>query len=724
MVRARWVLVIAIGMLFFNTFILLPATAQTPPPDIGDWVIADDTVMEDETIEMTGDVIIQDGGSLTLINCTLIFRLPGQFSLIVEQGGALNASGTTISGQDILRGANIENSGTLLLDNCDIYWMQGSGIAINAGQATIRDCEIHDSSGYQGEGITIFGGTAEIEGNNIYNVFRGVAAWGNSTPLVRNNFFHDNDYGIAVFNTANATSQGNTMDTMGGSGLRAFHDSVAWAENDSYLNSYQGSAASGNAVVHLSNCFISNSSYYGVYALDDAAYYLTNTEIIGTSNAAIVLDINARLTASGCKIHDNDQTGIFGISQTNIKIEDSLIWNNGYFGLSLTQNSTASVLNSTIHSNTDAGIYLLDDASAMVVNCSIHNNSNNGLLADGNSLVLIHSSAFRDNDNNGVYLLNGSKGQVANTSLTYNQYFGIHVETSANEMIWLNNNHIQGNFHGIGIDRPSDTRVFNNTVRNSQECGFIFTKGSNAVVENSEISGSGRYGVFVRDISRPTFYNCTISDSGTADIWIGGASSPTFINTSYDSESTFFNDTNSILNSGWWVVVETVYSEPSSIGGQAIHGTRSNGTDLFDGCHVGTLDGCHVGVKDSTGTTVYSSTTGEDGRTDMFALISSIMNNTGSFARTPHNFTASKGNMSGYNVTNILTNTLVHIWLLGTEPGDSPDGPGDEPGPGEQDESSDEDKEIADYLRENQLYVIAGVAILGCAVVIAVMKKR
>ncbi|UCF07509.1 MAG: hypothetical protein JSW28_07625, partial [Thermoplasmata archaeon] len=45
--------------------------SQTPPPAEGDWVISDTTTITDETVILRGNLIITDGGVLTLDNVVL-----------------------------------------------------------------------------------------------------------------------------------------------------------------------------------------------------------------------------------------------------------------------------------------------------------------------------------------------------------------------------------------------------------------------------------------------------------------------------------------------------------------------------------------------------------------------------------------------------------------------------------------------------------------------------
>ncbi len=75
------------------------AEAQTPLPPAGDWIIDDTTVIENETIVLRGNLIVRDGGVLTLRNCEVYIHcnFPGHRAIEVEEGGELWAYGTTFA---------------------------------------------------------------------------------------------------------------------------------------------------------------------------------------------------------------------------------------------------------------------------------------------------------------------------------------------------------------------------------------------------------------------------------------------------------------------------------------------------------------------------------------------------------------------------------------------------------------------------------------------------
>lgn len=124
-----------------------------------DWYIepGDEVTRENEVLKIYGDLIIQPGGNLSLINCELLFHHPvsGNFLLHVQKN---DTSG--ISGELFLQGTKVsvinesggyyydfQIDGNAVLDSCDISYVGTSGfvggIQVNNDNVTITGCEIH-----------------------------------------------------------------------------------------------------------------------------------------------------------------------------------------------------------------------------------------------------------------------------------------------------------------------------------------------------------------------------------------------------------------------------------------------------------------------------------------------------------------------------------------------------------------------------------------------------
>ncbi|MGQ9582716.1 MAG: hypothetical protein ACUVV6_04285 [Thermoplasmatota archaeon] len=73
-----------------------------PYPGAGDWRIDRDTVVMGETIEVRGNITVESGAQLRLIDCKIIVNCsrPGQYRVLVRAGGSIDVAGGSISPAD------------------------------------------------------------------------------------------------------------------------------------------------------------------------------------------------------------------------------------------------------------------------------------------------------------------------------------------------------------------------------------------------------------------------------------------------------------------------------------------------------------------------------------------------------------------------------------------------------------------------------------------------
>jgi hypothetical protein len=95
-------ILIALGLLAILALGAGGGAAQTNPPALGDgdWTVRDDTVIRDwGVIMLRGDLLVTDGGSLTISNTTVLFvnSEPGEHGTVVANGGSLRIiDGSTV----------------------------------------------------------------------------------------------------------------------------------------------------------------------------------------------------------------------------------------------------------------------------------------------------------------------------------------------------------------------------------------------------------------------------------------------------------------------------------------------------------------------------------------------------------------------------------------------------------------------------------------------------
>jgi hypothetical protein len=99
----------------------------TSPPLTGNWEISDDTTVTDETVICNGSIIINSGGSLTLINSIIKINCAtdGQYGIEVKSGGAVY----------ILDDSTIDKHGV-----GNYYFMANDGASFEMRNSTLKNC--------------------------------------------------------------------------------------------------------------------------------------------------------------------------------------------------------------------------------------------------------------------------------------------------------------------------------------------------------------------------------------------------------------------------------------------------------------------------------------------------------------------------------------------------------------------------------------------------------
>ena len=141
----------------------LNASVPPAPPQSGPWQVNDSYTYEDQEINLTGNLIVNNGGNLTLDNVNLTSH-----NIIVQNGGYLKLKGSIVNCHKIV----VANGGVLDTDPSKLYIYGNSWID---GEARIYDnTEVYINCSYDGEynivvnatGILNITGGSIIQANN------------------------------------------------------------------------------------------------------------------------------------------------------------------------------------------------------------------------------------------------------------------------------------------------------------------------------------------------------------------------------------------------------------------------------------------------------------------------------------------------------------------------------------------------------------------------------
>jgi parallel beta-helix repeat protein len=166
---------------------LWPASAAPP----NDWVISSPTVLQDSVKQVNGDVIIENGGQLSLTNSTLVLNCTkdGEFQILVKEGGRLKGDDANLTAGPSGKRYWFHVNGSLELTGCQVSGTRGQfdtgGIYLSASStAAIKGCHLFDNQWYA---VIVNGSSPEISGCSIDAVKAGIRVENRGAPTISGN---------------------------------------------------------------------------------------------------------------------------------------------------------------------------------------------------------------------------------------------------------------------------------------------------------------------------------------------------------------------------------------------------------------------------------------------------------------------------------------------------------------------------------------------------------
>ena len=171
---SRTVYMLALAALVALVAAVAVASAQTPPPAIGDWVVNDSTVFNGNTITITGNVVVSGSSAhLQLTNVNLRFSGSGMHTVTISGGGKLTMVGGTITALTGVCQVNVNaggsGTGASRLDGVTIT--HTNGVFVTTWHAIVVNCTIVDSLGFGVNAMPAdpYSRPLEVRGNTIPN---------------------------------------------------------------------------------------------------------------------------------------------------------------------------------------------------------------------------------------------------------------------------------------------------------------------------------------------------------------------------------------------------------------------------------------------------------------------------------------------------------------------------------------------------------------------------
>jgi hypothetical protein len=299
-------LILSLGAIITLVVLGLAGTAfgQTNPPALGDgdWNIQDDTVIRDwDVIMLRGDLLVTNGGSLELINSTLLFvnSDAGEHGLTVNNGGTLR----------VLDGATVGSS----RPNVPITFVVEAGCTLEIRDSFIEEVGM-PAFGLRPEWreISMYIGTADatIEGSTFTGGLAGpFFDEGVLAPPVRNCTF-ENVYGVISYGVGIEDCTFRNQNIYG----VVFHGG-----NTGYV-----ARCTFESV--FATCINIGFEYFEPYELHPAEANVRDCTFYQSTRAIRVLDQSASVITN-CSIDSMEREGIVALNTSRVHIWDGSVNN-------------------------------------------------------------------------------------------------------------------------------------------------------------------------------------------------------------------------------------------------------------------------------------------------------------------------------------------------------------------------------------------------------------
>ncbi len=468
-----------------------PGVLSAGPDDI---VITSEEVWANQVVVLTGNLVVEPGGNLTLLNVTLVVNCTceGQYQIRVRPGGELH----------VLRGSNITASDleapfTFLVQPDSVFEM--------------RDSELH-GCGYGGEhpGLIIRTTGAVLEGCLISHNFYGISIIGGNATL-QNCTITANYKGIyceggAFLALLNCSITGNWWE-----GADAW-DSVLVFSGCEVEDNWQGGLRCVGSELNMTDCDVSLNHGDGVFLMASRAY-ATGSLFNNNTGWGISCDLsNATLISCALSFNWLDGVDVYGGSY--VVAEGCTISYNGLEGFW-------------------SGVCCSFGSSAEVRNCTIIGNGRDGVSCE-ESWVSVEGCEIADNYRFGVYAYRSPGIVVRDSTFVHDAVF-LEGDELAHFLHTIEDNTVNGkplyyvvNSTGATIGRPIGSLLVVNSQAITVFTGSLTEKinisrtdvaieiafSEDVVLKSCYIDQNGWYGVYIYGSSGVSLEHSVVSRNG------------------------------------------------------------------------------------------------------------------------------------------------------------------------------------------------------------------
>ncbi|MFW9834671.1 MAG: NosD domain-containing protein [Candidatus Thorarchaeota archaeon] len=385
----------------------------------------------------------------------------------------------------------------------------GIGIGVGAYHNQIVHNFVYNNLGDEGAGIHIFlGYDNTIIDNDCYGNYWGIAVRGTSSDNdILENHCWDNFMGIYIQNS----------------------DSNIIADNDCFLNSFEGIAVNGDS---SGNLVTDNECYDNLF----------NGIGVGAWATGNTVEYNLA--------YNNGEAGIhFWLGFDTIVRENECYGN--YWGISLRGESTGNHILDNLCSDNYVGIYLWTSDFNVIANNTCLNSESGAIeLHNGSDNNLVQNNYCQDSILTEIYVADSFYNTIEDNTCV-GGWGGVQIRRSSYNTL-ENNTCLNGEKSGIYLKQATENEILNNFCQGNVLGGiYLDISSSSNILEGNELTGNLGPGIYLYLSDDNTIYDNLVFGNGIGISLSESNRNLIFHNQIIDNDEQA-SDTGSIDGNSWY----------------------------------------------------------------------------------------------------------------------------------------------------------------------------
>ena len=504
----------------------------------GDWIVTGEEVREYETIVLTGNLIVEESGNLTLIDCALFLNCSSDGEYGIYVNGTFNIlSGSKITAYNSLYRYRFVVYGALRVEDSSISYCYDGLQLRNTHNVLFQNATIHSNLG---DGIYCYNSSyiALINCTLRNNYYWGIDCSNSTLVSLVNCTLHSNQWdGMFCYNSSNISLTNCTLTTNYCWGIYCYNSFNITLTNCTISSNYwDGAFYYSTASISLVNCTLTDNYYCGVYFYSSSDILLANCTLRGNYWDGAVCYDSSNISVANCTF-SNYVLGLYYCYSVHTTVRSCVFRRDG---IVLWGNLSAHYTSHIIEDNVVNGkplYYIVNTTDYVVPSDSgqiIVANSTNIRIVNSNasctdagiqvafsSHVYIHSVIAIDNDWDGIACEHSFNITLVNCTLCNNYWDGALGYNSTD--ISLINCTLDDNYRfGIYCYNLTDAALLNCTLRINSYYGMYCYYSNNTALTNCTIYGNVDYGICCWSSTGTEVHFCDIFSNGKHGLYNSG----------------------------------------------------------------------------------------------------------------------------------------------------------------------------------------------------------